>query len=311
MVRSILTSSLGVLITGALLLLIARNTRSELRAAPESLESEPSYFLRKIRAADIEIDTMSPRLISPLVAELHEPPRTGCVVLPGKGDYTNIRPYLDAMGKMEFPAQNDEGLAREVTDALARSWKELLTTAGKPVGTPLLRILTKHYPRIDLPGRCFTIQVTFFTVRDPYFDDEGLTPELLERIKGKIIDGLMFEVRKTYQTKNGQRRLIEANVEVSEKVSGYFGRKGFPRLSGEKSLAGFAQDEFFGAHFQPYGGGERRGLVWYDRSFGLGKAAAWAVAFRAIRSSETAQSVKTAKLPPKLTAALLSLVERA
>ena len=310
MVRSILTFSLGVLITGALLLLIGRNTKSVLLAAPDDPDSEPSYFLRKIRGPGIEIDTMSPRLISPLVKEFHKPPRPGCVVLPGKGDYTNIRPYLDAMGKMEFPAPEDGGLAREVTDALAKSWKDLLATTSKPVGTPLLRILTKHYPRIDLPGRCFTIQVTFFTVRDPYFDDR-MTPELLERIKGKVIDGLMFEVRKTYQTKNARRHLIEAEVEVSEEVVGYFGRKGFAQLSGLKSVAGFAHDTFFGAHFQPYGGGQRRGLVWFDRSFGLGKADVWTAAFRAIRSSEAAQEVKTAELPPKVAAALLSLVERA
>jgi hypothetical protein len=311
MARSLLTFSLGALITGALLLLVARTSKSELRAAPDDPVSEPSYFLRKVRGAGIEIDKMSPRLISPLAEEAHLPPRKNCVVLPGKGDYAGIRPYLVAMGELDLQAPKEGELAREVTDALAKTWKELRAVAGKPVGTPLLRILTKHYPRDDLPGRCFTIQVTFFTVRDPYFDDGGLTPELAERVKGKVVDGLMFEVRKTYQTKNAQRRLIEAEVEVTEKVGGYFGRKSFPQLSGLESVSGFAGDEFFGAHFQLYGGGERRGLVWYDRSFGLGKADVWAGVFRAIRSSEAAQKVKTAKLPPKLTAALLSLVERA
>ncbi len=116
-VRSIIGFLLGVLTTGGLVLLVAGNTQSELRAAPDEPESEPSYFLRKIRGPGIEIDTMSPRLISPLEKESHEPPLSNCLVLPGKGDYTNIRPYLDAMGEMEFPAQEDGGLTREVTDA--------------------------------------------------------------------------------------------------------------------------------------------------------------------------------------------------
>ena len=211
---------------------------------------------------------------------------------------------------MSLRATEDNALAREVTAELSKTWTRLREIADKPVREPLLRILTKHYPRRDLPGRCFTIQVTFFTVRDPYFDEGGLTAELLERINGKTIEGVLFDVRKTYQMRD-KRRLIEAELEVTTTVRAHFGRKGFPELSHVDAISVFANDTFFGAHFQPYGGGERLGLVWYDVSCGLGPARAWTAAFRAERMTEKATKVKTSALDAELAAAFKALVERA
>ena len=165
--------------------------------------------------------------------------------------------------------------------------------------------------RADLPGDCVTLQATFFTVRDPYFDDGGLTPELMQKHAGKKIDGLMFEVRKTYQIKDGTPRLIEATLDASTELLGHFRRDGSATLFGEKSVGRFAIDNFFGAHFHLYGGGDRFGLAWFDRSYGLGKADEWSRAFRILRKSDAPPTMTTSKIPSETVRALKAFVTRA
>ncbi|MEE8105615.1 MAG: hypothetical protein V3T86_08795 [Planctomycetota bacterium] len=92
-----------------------------------------------------------------------------------------------------------------------------------------MRILTKHYPRPDLPGRCVTLHVTFFSTPDPYFDDGGLTPELLKRRAGKRIEGGFVEMRKTLRLDGERPRLIEVEFAAAPRSSAHFTGSRSPR----------------------------------------------------------------------------------
>ncbi len=297
---------LGPLWVGAALLAVVNPLGADERGEPTS------YYLKEIYKGGLAVDRLIPHVLTPRVKEPHPVPRADCRLVCGDGTYAkNIKPYLEAMGDMALAAPDDAPLARSAAKSLAAEWKKLLDIAGKPAASPPLRVVTKHYARDTLAGRCVTIHVAFVTVRDPFLDDGGLTVELMERVEGKTQKGAIVEFRKTYRIEGKTRRLIEAGFEVSPVVVATMGREGFPDLCRDERVVPFRGDPNIGGHFHLYGGGIRRGWTWYDLSLGRGKVKPWSAAYRIERPGKEKPTVRTEPLAPELAKKLRALVERA
>ncbi len=297
----------GLLFVGAALLAVIAPLWADERTEPTS------HYLKKIHKGGLALEGIVPYVLTPRVKEPHPVPRPDCRLVCGDGTYVkNIKPYLVAMGEMALAAPDDAPLARSAANSLSTEWRKLLDIAGKPATSPPLRVVTKHYARDTLAGRCVTIHVAFVTVRDPFLDDGGLTVELMKRVEGRTRKGAIVEFRKTYQIEGKTRRLIEAGFEVSFPVVAVFRRAGFPDLCGDARIAPFRGDPNIGGHFHLYGGGVRYGWIWYDLSSGRGKVRPWSAAYRIERSAPKQKpTVQTETLAPGLVKKLQNLVERA
>ena len=297
----------GLLFVGAALLAVIAPLWADERTEPTS------HYLKKIHKGGPALEGIVPYVLTPRVKEPHPVPRPDCRLVCGDGTYVkNIKPYLEAMGKMALEAPGEAPLAGSAAKSLSVEWRKLLDIAGKPAGSPLLRVVTKHYARDTLAGRCVTIHVAFVTLRDPFLDDGGLTVELMKRVEGKTQEGAIVEFRKTYQIEGKTRRLIEAGFEVSTGVVAVFGRSGFPDLCRDGRVAPFRGDPNIGGHFHLYGGGVRRGWMWYDLSLGRGKVKPWGAAYRITRSAQEKEpTLRTETLAPELAEKLQTLVGRA
>jgi len=235
---------------------------------PSSSES-PSHYLRFVRPVEERaghpwnVKRMLPRLLSPFPREKHAPPMPQCRALPGDGTYARrIQPYFDALSspfaELHSAAHSSGSGVRTILQSIKKECDALRARLTHPPGANPVRILTKHYPRPDLPGRCVTLHVTLFSVPDPWFDDGGLTPELLERRRGQRIDGRFVELRMTLRLDTEQPRLIEAEVSASPEIVGAFHRESIAAQLRSPELDAVDGDDFYGAHFQIYGGGKPR-----------------------------------------------------
>ncbi|MGQ0612655.1 MAG: hypothetical protein ACT4PV_02740 [Planctomycetaceae bacterium] len=278
---------------------------------------EPSYYLRRIRPSGIEVDDMTPTIVSPLPTEIvPEACPERLVVVCGKRGYADsLRPYLAALGLPGFGAIPAEGLAGEVAAALEATWKLLAKAAeGEPTAPPL-RVLIKHYPQ-ELPaGPCFTLHVTFFTVPDPHLEGDEATraegPSTDRKIEERSVPGAWFDIRATYLLKAGERRLLEASCEATTRVRRPARAPRLAQLLQEKSIEPLGADERGAAHFELYAG-DRAGFAWFDRSWGVGASDPWAVAYRAPwRPMGEPPSSERATLPAALLDRLLAFVRRA
>ena len=74
---------------------------------------------------------------------------------------------------------------------------------------------------------------------------------------------------------------------------------------GDERVERVTCDPLRGGHFEAYGGGTRCGLIWCDRSFGIGEADPWSAAYRVNPEPQV-----DSKLPAKLVAALQEFVTR-
>ncbi len=269
-----------------------------------------SAFLRT-RKVPLAVDRMSPLVLSPLTKERFPPPMPRCKVEGGGGTYDSIRAYLDEVGDWKFAGADNAPVLAAVSVELEKTWKALRAVAAGDLGEQPLRVMFKHYPREDLEKGCYTIHTAVFTLPDPFFDNGADLATLMENTKGKTIPGLLLEMRQTYRVKSGAARMIEAGVEANPKVTGRFHRNAFAGLLQTPEVTAFTKDAYAGGHFHVYGGGERVGIYWCDRSMGKGEPKPWGVAYRATRTTdEPRYDVKTEALSPENAKALREIVSR-
>ena len=139
---------------------------------------------------------------------------------------------------------------------------------------------------------------------DWYFDQERFAHH---NAAGEALPGVLFELRKTYQTEGGRVRLVEAQAEVHTRVSLMPHRQSIMDLVDD-----VAPDPLYASHFLPYGGGVRNGMIWVDRSNGLGVAQPWSCAYTMERDHmREPPRVRMTALPQPAQAALRALVGRA
>jgi hypothetical protein len=164
-----------------------------------------------------------------------------------------------------------------------------------------------HYPRRDLPGRCIGIQVSFHDLADPMVEDDGPAAEefaqsLRERFQAP---GMLFEIRQVWQLDGAEPRLIEATLELTDKFDRLMKRNPVLGYLGDPDVEKITFDKARGSHFAAHGGGHRRGLLWVDKSFGVGAPDPWSASY-CMRPARAPES----PLPPAVVKALKEFVSR-
>jgi hypothetical protein len=280
------------------------------------LPDKPSFYLTHLSRSGLDVEAMTPILISPLQQEdvpTSCPDRLSVIV--GEGSYASaIEPYLAAIGQVEFDKTGRDQLVKDVVLELENRWRVLRSLASGPVSQSPLRILVLHYPREALPGRCVSLMVTIYNLPDTFLDQSWFREHHPAPNELAPVRGLLFRLRKTYQLDGAQPRLIEAWAEVQTQC-----QLGFPPLEPQvadpiaaESLGdAWTDPEFFG-HFYPFAGGQRYGLAWIDQSAGIGPARSMGRAFLSFNDEVGKKPrIQKARLPPELRDALIALVERA
>jgi hypothetical protein len=267
-----------------------------------------SHYLRTYRLGVVGIGGMTPLLLTPLKEVVPPSCPANFVVRQGAGTYQgDVLSYVEKLGMLAPRADKSGPLAKTVVQMLEWRWCALQDLAWGPVGSPPLRILVKHYPRADLPGRCYAVEVHLYTVPDPLFDRAQLDPkETRVRLRGNLITG-----RKTYQTDGGRPRIIEAALEVQTEVEARGARPDFWALLPDMDLRKKTQDPQASAHFEGYGGGLRHGLAWFDLSYGRGdvRPSGWAYRIHVLPGQDEPRLDKE-PLDEPLAARLRDLVRR-
>ena len=250
-----------------------------LRSPPEFDAHQPSdlwrdsYYLSHLRDRVLAVSDMTPVLVSGRTSETIPPtcPERLVVVTSVKQYADAVLPFMDAVGPPDFGPVPAEGLAPGVVARIEKFWRELRKRAQAPPRDAPVRIIVRHYPRPELPGRCYTVHVFFYDMLDPAFDAREYE---LVRWGKKPLEGGLIEWRKTYQTQGAAPRLIEAAVEAQPRVMPGMGRPSGIDIFGKK-LGGRLKDPSV-KHFWDLGGGDRYGLAWYDLSNGVGDPEPWA-----------------------------------
>jgi len=284
------------------------------KGRPAQAGGESSYYFSHLWRGGLDVKEMTPLMVSARPNEQALPDCPERLAIVGKeGGYAeSVLPFLEAV---EPPAmRGGAGLAKTVLGEMRSRWETLRSIAHRPLGDPPLRILVKHYPRPDLAGRCVSIQVTFYDVPDMYFDRAALLadPES-PPVQGKRIRGAILDLYRTYQLSGNQPRLIQALAEVSAPVLLLPQRLPITQiLRRPDDVSPGSIDGVFASHFLAYGGGVRQGLLWIDRSNGIGKPAAFSTAYRVVRRRmRQSPSIETGAIPASLVAALKDWVSRA
>ena len=168
-------------------------------------------------------------------------------------------------------------------------------------------MLAAHYARVDLPGRCIGIQVVFHNVPDPMVADDAVAAEEFARSLRDTFGapGMMFEIRQIWQLDGAQPRLIEAMVELTDDFDRLMQRQPPLGYFGDRAVDRITLDKARGGHFAAFGGGQRRGLLWVDRSLGIGTPDPWSSDYR-LRPARVPDS----PLPPEVVQALREFVKR-
>jgi hypothetical protein len=289
-------------------------------SADAVLPDPPGYFLTNLHQGGVEIDAMTPMLLSPL---RHEHVPQSCppnfVVLTTKDEDSHeqhVRPLFDAIGDIRLGSPETTGLGADAAVALAKHWRDLETALDRAVTKPPVRVLYKLYPQPDLPGRCVSLHMTVYTVPDQHLDQSWFREEMrrhyMQRGDRDKMDvrGVLVEIRRTHQLEGGPPRLVEACVEVHDQVSAGARRQTLGTLLGQDSHE-LLQDPEQVAHFMIYGGGVRRGLVWIDRSVGQGELDPWARAYRVSQESiREKPHIETEKISGTLVKDLIELAQR-
>jgi len=292
---------------------LAAFRRLHASGAPDAEPRQRSYYLTRLHPNGIAVKEMTPLLLTPLRDEFISPDcPERLVCLHGQDSYEEgIRAYVEAIGDLGLGADGFSGLAAEVARHLRHEWNRLRAVSSGKVSRPPLRILVKHYPRPELPGRCVTIQATFYDVPDAYMDRIDIASKM--RAGAAVpVKGALLHLRRTYQLAGDGPRLIEALAEIHTHPGIAPPLRPVWLLLGEKQVGAIARDRDFGQHFMAYGAGARYGLCWTDRAFGLGDPAPFGAAYRILRTGARAgEKLEQAPLPPALASSLLRLVERA
>jgi len=208
-----------------------------------------------------------------------------------------VTDYLKAVGA--FPRVPADG------NAIATELAEIY--AALPARQSVLRANVTHYPRSDLPGKCFGIVTAFhdlpdFTIAE---DLESFGKYLNALRRGREMPGSIFEVRQVWQMAGDEPRLIEATVEFSDRFASLARRRFAPGFFADKDVQKISADQMRGGHFEHAGGGVRRGIMWCDRSMGVGEPRPWSAAYRVSPKREFSGA-----LDPELVTALKRFVSR-
>ncbi len=117
-----------------------------------------------------------------------------------------------------------------------------------------------HYPRPRLPGRCMAVMAAFHNLRDPH---------LVEDIGRPLpkSGGLLVVVRQVWQTEGPEPRMIEASIEWTTE----FGTSA-PREVEDPLVEKLTFDHARMGQDRMWPGSQRAGMLWADRSFGVGPA---------------------------------------
>lgn len=271
----------------------------------EATYDSPSFYLREIRKADVDVKGMRPYIVSPQACDAlgeHCPDEVQLVA--ADDTYSEkIGPYIRALGSIAFP-KPESALAKEVADALRREWETIEKVAQAPPREPPLRIVLNHYSRKRDPGNCVTIRATFSTAPDPLFDEEAA--------KERSVPGVLYMFWKTYQLAGTQPQLIEAGVEVTTRIQSIDWRRDIATIAEPQELPQtWTRDDMAGGHFFGYGGGVRFGVTWIDRSAGTKASDPWGATYRIEHLVESAKpKVTIAPLSAQWKAHLLALIER-
>ncbi len=267
-----------------------------------------SYYLTHLRTTPLVVTEMTPTILTPLPEYKPEGWPAACHVLSSDRTYASrVAPYLRAVGALRFGRRAAlPSVVNAVSAAVADTWgRALARSEGRPGGNDVLRVIVKHYPRHEAPGRCITIQADVYTVPDRYLDWGGV---LHVGEVGVRLPGYVVRLRRTVQTEGGAPRLVEASIEVLERFRVGGAVVAYGKALGEPSLT---SDDQRNAHFEDFGATLRRGLLWVDRSYGRGTPRPWSRAY-AIRTRSEEEPVETqaAALPADWVEALRGLVER-
>lgn len=188
-----------------------------------------------------------------------------------------MRSYLDGVGAFfDLGGPSGESLAADVHAELARAYSNLR------VRLPRLHAIVSHYPRPDLPGKCFALVTAFYDVPDPHIVQHQPSYQgfLMRDRRGRPLHGAILEVRQVWQTEDGEPRLIEATVEVTDGLTAPGDRALTSNLFRNARVSDLTCDKTRGGHFAVYGHGDRRGWIWCDLSFGVGATQPWSAAYR-------------------------------
>ena len=202
---------------------------------------------------------------------------------------------MDAIGP--FPGAHAGRVAAELASAFAR-------LRGRPES---LRALVTHYPRDDLAGSCVAIVTAFHDLPDhTVAEDEAAFAEFVSALRrGVPTPGMLFEVRQVWQLAGSQPRLIEATVELTDAFNTFTPRHVLDGTFPDEAVQAITADVMRGGHFEYAGGGARRGIIWCDRSMGLGEPRPWSAAYRLRPKREFGDP-----LDPELVRALKQFVRR-
>ncbi|MGQ0613529.1 MAG: hypothetical protein ACT4PV_07330 [Planctomycetaceae bacterium] len=272
-------------------------------------------FFETIRKGGIAAPGLAFTIVSPREDDQLAPEGPPSLELrSGAGDYSVIRPWIEALAPLPVAGEADDQLIQEVAADLDTEWRTLLSIARGPLGLPPLRVLVRHYPRAELAGSCFCVSITYHTCADPLLVEP---PESREVTRPRRVRGILFDVHRTYQIDAGTARLIAAGVEAQIQLEILPGegsareRRSPADHLGEGSVKEIGVDPIAMTPFRHLAGGVRRGFVWFDRSLGLGTASPWSAAYRISGTTQGMDVAMKENLPPAVLTALLALVERA
>jgi len=285
-------------------------------ADPSRYESvTKGFYLSRLRNGRIEVDAMTPLLLSPVKSDEPSPrcpPRL--VITTEEGYAPTILPWVEAIGQMPFELNDRPTTLSDVLGTLDGTWRTLRSIAMGPVGVPPLRVFVKHYPATDLPGRCISVVITFYTCADPAVESRYSQPSDL--VPGRV-RGVLFEIMRTVRLDGPSPRLLAATVEshaqleilpmteVSEQ------RLELRQIVDAPEIGRIASNRTAKAHFGHLGGGRRCGLAWFDLSLGDGDPQPWSCAYATERRGVDAPNTSWEKgLPEPVAEALLALVSR-
>ncbi|MGQ0614294.1 MAG: hypothetical protein ACT4PV_11205 [Planctomycetaceae bacterium] len=282
-----------------------------------AVEPEPaSYYLRELRPFGLEVDGVTPLILSPLAQEkipITCPERLVVCTSPvgGRG---RVVPFLKALGEVTFPKGAPEGLVQSVEAKIERIWRAIEAGATRELAGPPVRVFFKHYPRepSEMGGaRAITLHATLYSVPDLFLDmgSTAISHDLAELARAPAVPGLILDIRKTWRITPQGPRLIEASIEVTEDVHNALRGPGLCQLLQDPSVSAVAADAGAIMHFELYHG-ERWGMLWIDRAV-TGPVDGWARAYHIPYDADRTSSLETEPLPAPVVARLLELVGRA
>lgn len=279
---------------------------------PRTIDLAPSvargFYLGSLRTGGIDVAALTPFVVTPLESDAVTADCPPGLVLRRDPDYrATILPHVDAVGSIALGASSEGSLLAQVAEGLDRTWRTISSIARGPVGVPALRVLVKHYPREDLPGRCVAIETTWYTTRDALL--EGGEPPAPGPIRGAH-----FTLARLYQLQRGGPRMVAARMEAwtgIEAVDACGRAEASDNQWAERAesmVRAVASDPYARAHFGYLGGGRRVGAVWLDRSLGLANEAPWSACFDVDARGGTARVEEG--LPAPVVQSLVTLVSR-